>query len=256
MYIAFLDEFGHIGPYISRKDLSYNQSPVFGLSGYIIPHTEARAFSTFFFQIKGWMLAKELKQVQVHPATWEKKGNELFTNKNINKYQKLGEGLNRLINRLVQSGGKFFYYGREKYQSPDKPNATGLYTTVLSHAIRQADNYVGSKNTQFFMILDQHSDRIRLLEASAKTMFGSTPARALIEPPFQVESHLYQTIQAADWIASITGKALAHRVSPDQFPDWAWAAALFTDDMERYSTHSVLWRPRRHGAPNSGEARS
>ena len=28
---------------------------------------------------------------------------------------------------------------------------------------------------------------------------GEEPRRALIEPPFHLESHRYQTVQAADW---------------------------------------------------------
>jgi hypothetical protein len=30
MYIAYLDEFGHIGPFTGRQQAKYNESPVFG----------------------------------------------------------------------------------------------------------------------------------------------------------------------------------------------------------------------------------
>jgi len=46
LYIAHLDEFGHIGPYISREDPSYNDSPVFGLGGMILPYDKTRSFAT------------------------------------------------------------------------------------------------------------------------------------------------------------------------------------------------------------------
>ena len=36
-YIAYLDEFGHVGPYVSRADARHNDSPVFGLAGFIMP---------------------------------------------------------------------------------------------------------------------------------------------------------------------------------------------------------------------------
>lgn len=94
------------------------------------------------------------------------------------------------------------------------------------------------------MILDQHSDRIKLLETAAKTMFGSQPARNLIEPPFQVESHLYQTIQAADWLATWIGRLMAHRMLPDQYSGWNWAETHIGTKVDAYSTHSTLWRPR------------
>jgi len=31
-YLAYLDEFGHIGHYVSREDPKHNDSPVFGLT--------------------------------------------------------------------------------------------------------------------------------------------------------------------------------------------------------------------------------
>ena len=33
-YFAYLDEFGHIGPYVNREHPRYNDSPVFGLAGF------------------------------------------------------------------------------------------------------------------------------------------------------------------------------------------------------------------------------
>ena len=246
MYLAFLDEFGHIGPFVSRLHSSHNHSPVFGLAGYVMPHHSARDFATWFFQFKNQLLARQLRQVTKHPATWEMKGTELFTTKSITKYSKIEEGLNRLFNKIYKLDGKFFFYGREKYQTPSSSNATGLYTTVLGHTIRQTDRYVTSRRSQFLMIMDQHKDRIKLLETSAKTMFGAHPAKSLIEPPFHVESHLYQTIQAADWVATIVGRALAYRASPTQYTDWAWADRIFTAKVEPFSTHSVFWRPN-HG---------
>jgi hypothetical protein len=94
------------------------------------------------------------------------------------------------------------------------------------------------------MILDQHSDRIKLLEAAAKTMFGDHGAKHLIEPPFEVESHLYQTIQAADWIATIVGRILSAKAEPSQYSDWAWAEQKFGSRIEAITTHSTFWRAR------------
>ena len=41
-YFAYLDEFGHIGPYVSRADPRYKESPVFGLAGFVLPAAEVR----------------------------------------------------------------------------------------------------------------------------------------------------------------------------------------------------------------------
>lgn len=97
------------------------------------------------------------------------------------------------------------------------------------------------------MILDHHDDRVKLLEAATKTMFGQNPARSLVEPPFHVESHLYQTIQAADWIATIVGRLLAFRLSAD-FSDWKWAEDYYRQRVDRASSHSRVWQPRPQAA--------
>lgn len=244
MHLAFLDEFGHCGPYVSRRDKRFNQSPVFGLAGYILPHKEARNFATFFFQLKSRMLANEITAIKKHPAAWEKKGNELIYTKNINKYAHVREGVLRLLREIDRRGGKVFWYGRQKYLAPEESNSSGLYTTVLGHAIRNIDAYVQRQNSQFMMILDQHSDRLKLIETAAKTMFSpGNPARTLIEPPFEVESHLYQTIQAADWIATLVGRQQAYRVASSEYADWEWAERYYGAKVTALSTHSKMWTP-------------
>lgn len=244
MHIAFLDEFGHIGPFKARSDKRHNQSPVFGLGGYVLPHRQVRHFATFFLQLKSQMLAYELKKYGHHPATWEKKGSDLITTKNITKYRHVREGLLRLLNELRKCDGKIIYNGREKYMKPEEANSSGLYTTVLAHTIRSIDDFCCQRNSCFLMILDQHSDRIRLLESATKTMFGAqNPARCLLEPPFQVESHLYQTIQAADWIATLIGRLLAFTVEPAQYSDWDWAEKYFGRAVRNLTSHSRVWRP-------------
>ena len=73
-YFAYLDEFGHIGPFISRTDPRYKDSPVFGLAGFVLPAAKVRGFGTWFYQRKCELLDFEIKRSGVHPAVWEKKG--------------------------------------------------------------------------------------------------------------------------------------------------------------------------------------
>lgn len=243
MKIAFFDEFGHCGPVISRTDPRHKTSPVFGLAGYIMPDEEVRHFATFFLQLKQFMLAHEIKNSGVHPATWEKKGSSFITTKNIRKYSGIRTGVHRLLNELYKCDGRIVYHGREKYQSPELSNSKGLYATVLSHTMRSSDAYCGLRKSNFMMILDQHSDRIKLLESATKTMFGQQPTRYLLEPPFQVESHLYQTVQAADWIATLIGRWMAWTVEPNQYADWKWVDDIYGTKLRMLCTNSSLWRP-------------
>ena len=49
---------------------------------------------------------------------------------------------------------------------------------------------------------------------------NSEQCRRLIEPPIQGESHLFQTLQCADWICGLIGRLHAYEVAPEQYADW------------------------------------
>ncbi|PKD78280.1 DUF3800 domain-containing protein, partial [Escherichia coli] len=36
-YVVYLDEFGHVGPFLSRDHAQYKTSPVFGFGGFLLP---------------------------------------------------------------------------------------------------------------------------------------------------------------------------------------------------------------------------
>jgi len=244
MYVAFLDEFGHNGPFLGRDHAHYSQSPVFGLAGYILPQERVRLFATWMFQIKLSLFSREISHYNEHPATWEKKGSGLVTTRNIEKYVEIRRMLFRLINRIISLDGNLFYYGRQKYQKPSESNPGGLYATVLTNSIRRVDWYADLRGKNFMMIMDHHSSRAKLLECAAKTMFDrNQPARRLIEPPFHVENNVYQTVQAADWVAAMVGRLMAYRTRPDAFEDWAWAEKYFGRRLDCSVVNSTLWRP-------------
>ena len=83
---VYLDEFGHIGPYLSRRAAKYNESPVFGLAGIILPDTAIRPFATKFLQLKEHIFKREIAASGVISAQWEKKGTEVFTAKHLARY--------------------------------------------------------------------------------------------------------------------------------------------------------------------------
>ena len=84
-YIAYLDEFDHIGPFVARTDKKHNDSPVFGLAGIVLPMCAVRNFGTWFFQRKCELLQFEIDRSAKHPASWEKKGAGLYTKTNVEK---------------------------------------------------------------------------------------------------------------------------------------------------------------------------
>lgn len=242
MRFVYLDEFGHIGPYVSRSSKKHNESPVFGLAGIILPEDAVRPFATFFLQQKERAFAFELEGSGKMAAKWEKKGTSFIRPGPLKKYPNVRQLLNRTINQLLKRGGNIFYYGREKEFNKFDGNATGLYTTCLAHALRRLDTVCGERDDNFVVVIDQHSARKELLECAAKTMFGYQPCRRLASPPFEVESYLNQNIQAADWIATLVGRLMSYAVCPNEFPDFGYIDKIFGERVARTSINSQLMR--------------
>ena len=243
-YIAYLDEFGHVGPYIDRTHPKHNDSPVFGLAGFVLPLDEVRGFATWFFQRKCDLLEFEIARSGKHPALWEKKGSSLYTAKNVATYSELRRLTNRLFNKIATLDGFVFYVGIKKTASVGDHNPNLLYRRILSEAIKRLDEFCArdcSPSSNFVLALDEHDQRAALITEASRNMFGgSQPRRRLIEPPFQLESHRYQTLQAADWIAGLVGRLGAFRVDPDSFPENVVFRNYFQDRLNRASRRSGI----------------
>ena len=243
-YIAYLDEFGHVGPYIDRAHPKHNDSPVFGLAGFVLPLDEVRGYATWFFQRKCDLLAFEISQSGEHPAVWEKKGSSLYTVKNTTTYPELRKFTNRLFNKITNLDGFVFYVGIRKTASIGAHNPNLLYRRILSEAIKRLDGFCAddcSPSSNFVLALDEHDQRAALITEASRSMFGGPqPRRHLIEPPFQLESHRYQTLQTADWIAGLVGRLGAFWVDPDNFPENAVFQKYFQDRLQLASRRSGI----------------
>ncbi len=241
MHIVFLDEFGHIGPFVSRRHPNHNTSPVFGVCGYLLPDTEVRTFGPWFFNLKRTMFERDITASGKSATTWEKKGTELFTKGRVIKTKRLGYSL---LGEIKKHKGKVFYSGIEKYQSPGKSNPTSLYCIVLQYAIQALDRYFSSLDENFMILIDQHNSQSELFQSAIHTMYGDIKgqnrARNLIHPPIQLPSSLHDTIQAADWIAGIIGPLWAYRVKPVEFADRQWAEQYFGARIKSAETHSSV----------------
>lgn len=246
MIFAYLDEFGHVGPFFGRHHPTHNTSPIFGLAGILLPEAAVRPFATFFLQHKQHLLASDIAKSGKQAYEWEKKGTNLFTAKSLERYPAIRQSMFSLINRIKQDNGRIFYYGRQKIYDRDDLNANGLYRTVFSHAIRQIDYYCRSIDQNYILIVDENSARKELLETAAKTMFGKDPTWKLLSPPFEVESYINQNIQAADWISSIVGRMWSSKVDPEGFGNYTQYQKYFWDRLHSAATHStVMMRQKR-----------
>lgn len=243
LYFAYLDEFGHIGPFISRVDPSYNTSPVFGLGGIVLPYDKVRGFATWFFKLKCSLLAFEIARDGVHPSRWEKKGSALLTTQNVAKYRQLRLVIDRILTKIESIDGFVFYQGIVKHRAPSESSSQQLYSALLRLAIRKLDIQCVRDGAEFVLVLDECDPRFHrdvIIKKALLTMFGADYCSRLVEPPFQVASHLYQTLQCADWICGLIGRLGAYEADPIEFSDFAWAQAYFGDRLKRASKRSRI----------------
>lgn len=228
-YVAYLDEFGHVGQYISRTHTQFKTSPVFGLGGVLLPAEEVREFAIFFYQLKCQLLAWDIiheNPRSLPPYQWEKKGSKLFTTRNVTQYRSLRQATFRLLNHIRKIGGYVIYAGEHKIGPARQHDATKTFRRQLLHAVRTIDRYCTQSRSTFMLLLDEQRAgnewREQNVEACTLAMFEdpAEKCRSLIGPPLQGESHLFQTLQCADWICGLVGRLMAMAVSPEEYPDW------------------------------------
>ncbi len=229
-YVVYLDEFGHIGPFVSRNHDKYKTSPVFGLAGMLLPAEAIREFAIFFYQLKCHLLAWDLEHnnpQKLPPYQWEKKGGAVYTVPNVEKYRSLRTATFRLLKRIRDDGGHVFFTGEHKTTTPETHNSTEAFKRQLLQAMRKIDRFCVSEGSTFMVLLDEQKAggewREKNVEACTLAMFEdpSEKCRTLVEPPLQGESHLFQTLQCADWLCGLVGRLTAFAVAPQEYADWA-----------------------------------
>lgn len=248
MYIGYFDEFGHNGAYISRTDPRYKTHPVFGIGGFIIPANNVRQLSGAFRRIKECGLKAEIDAKVIAKGKpverWEKKGAALLTTQNVQKYREVRNIINRLLNKLEQLDAQVIFYGQEKPRGTNEEtgeNETSRYDHAMKQLIQRV-NWSLPGDQRHLMILDKQGpkERMEIFASSAAFMFSNQDADKLLEPPLEVESHLYQTVQCADWICALLGRISAFKYDPD-FREFEWAIKYFGNRLAHTSSpHSKI----------------
>lgn len=246
MYIGYFDEFGHNGLYISREHESYKTHPVFGLGGFIVPVDKVRELSGAFRHIKEFGLKEEIDAKVIAQGKkiehWEKKGSALLTTHNIEKYREVRRILGRVLTKLDQLGAKVVFYGQEKPRGGGAETISETNAERYDHVMKQLIQRIHwdlPDGENLMMILDKQGDRerIEVFAGAASFMFSHKNATRLLEPPMEVESHLYQTVQCADWICGLLGRIAAYKFDPE-FEEFKWAPKYFGDRLASITSAS------------------
>lgn len=244
MYFFYLDEFGHIGPFVKKKDPQYYANPVFGLGGFGIPATKVRIFSKTFYELKVKALQRDIDKSKLKPGQFEKKGSELFRTKNIAKYSNIRGLINSIFNLIDSNDGIVFYNGLVKSSDPEHHNSKGVYINVLKNSVKSINKYCEEKSEFGAIFLDEIEPRMRTsaVEVASVSLYGYDRCFNILEPPYQVESHLYQTVQCADWICAILGRLFAYEHKSDEFPKEEVFKRYFSDRLKKVSKNSSIQR--------------
>lgn len=227
MLIAYLDEFGHVGPYIEHGHPKFGQHPVFGYAGFIAPAAAVRSVGAEFKRRKTQLFKTEIDKCAI-PAQWERKGSEYFTTGSITKRPEQIRVFNGLIRFLQSQGGILFYYGDEKARGTLKQTGqgpTGVMEQTLRETINRICTYADSKDEDVLILMDSFTDKTRQ-ELAAK-MYAHiysrkrTEMKRIVEAPLHIESKLNAGIQFADWICALISRASHFQLVKESEFDWA-----------------------------------
>lgn len=228
MLIAYLDEFGHVGPYVSRDHAKYKDHPVFGYAGYIIPAQHARYFGAEFLWVKRTLFKTEIEQ-DSNPAQWERKGAEYFSTGSITKRPEQVRAFTGLVTKLVAHGGNLFYYGDEKPRGTFKQTqkTSEDYTVdALRETINRICRYAEHKGEEVVILMDDFTEKSR--RELVAQMYGHIYARTktydemrlIVEPPLHVDSKVNSSVQFADWVCGLVGRAADYQLIADSSFTW------------------------------------
>lgn len=253
MLIAYLDEFGHDGAFVSFEHKSYHQHPLFGYGGFIIPADNIRQFGAVFERTKERMFRKAIEADDAHPRRWEKKGNELFTAGAYAKHGRQTKRTMQMLSRVLarECKGHFFHYGEVKPVGTQKEvgiTALERRASILVSAIhRLAENAI-PRDEKLLILLDGVGTRERndAITHMAGVMYSSHAPdymARIVEVPVQIESVRYGCMQFADWYCALVSRVTANRFTGH--PDFDWSVPLLEKVLFEHGQRieSRIWIP-------------
>ncbi|MEJ6013780.1 DUF3800 domain-containing protein [Corynebacterium sp. H127] len=249
MLIAYLDEFGHQGPYIRHDHRKFNTHPCFGYAGYVLPADNVRRMGGYFKYVKEKLLAWEIERSDTPPDQWEKKGSALLTTANIDQYSdEILPALQRIYRKLGSFDGQIFFYGQQKPLGPvseTKETSQDRENHCLIQAINRLGTLASDRDERLMVIMDatDTDNRARAVATLGATIYSrhNKENRSIIEVPLQTESHLYSTVQMADWTCAILGRLTDYHFAEQS--EFSWAVDLGRDIFRKSkpTSNSIIW---------------
>lgn len=259
MLIAYIDEVGEAGAYVSKTNENYNTSPVFGYAGFVIPEEYVHALSRDVALTKqgfySLLCGDNQEKREQYTPTWERKGSELLSKHAMGRAGRQEViALRALLSRIPSTyGGKLFYFVREKpIGSPGQVWGKDIDNNwetkreertleCLSEAINRLCTYAEheEQNILLFQDMINENERYQQVRRSYAHVYSRIrehqEMRRILEAPAYIDSELSTNIQCADWIAALIGRACDYQLIPGS--SYKWVAETFYRDLHGHFTY-------------------
>lgn len=251
MLLAYIDEIGEPGAYVSKDHPRFNTSPAFGYAGFVIPERTARRFGKHFTEEKRRLFANELVGVD-QPGRWERKGSDIFTPDAWKNYRSQIRTFRGLVTNLGNLGGKIFFYADEKEKGTEKQvrlSREERQIKAMQETVNRLCRYAAGQDSNLLIMMDQINEKQRAAHVSASYAHIFSRSKdfpemeAAVEPPMHIDSALSSNIQFADWVAAAVSRGIDYQLEAQS--RYGWIPNALADQMRHQITHESklhLWQ--------------
>ena len=249
MLIAYIDEVGEAGAFISKDHKRFKTSPVFGYAGFVVPeryvHDISRDVASTKQLFHSLLCGDSEEEPGNYVPTWERKGSDILSKHAMRRAgrQEVVE-LRSLLARISSNyGGKLFYFVREKpIGSPgqvwgkDTGNSWEAMREertleCLSEAINRLCRYAEHEDQNILLFQDMINEKQRFHQVTRSYAHIYSRIKEhqemlrILEAPAYIDSELSTNIQCADWVAALIGRACDYQLIPGS--SYKWVAETF-----------------------------
>lgn len=247
MLLAYIDEVGETGAFVSKDHDRYRTSPAFGYAGFILPEDHARPFGSVFTNKKRTLFRTELETCD-EPSRWERKGASMFRRDTPDKFPQYIRVFKDLVGTLSSHNGHLFYYADEKPLGTPKQTHLDVMAReagAMRECLNRLARYADQMDQNVLVLIDQvnekqRAERLPRMYAHILGRAGGFPEmRRLVEPPMHIDSQVSSNIQFADWVAAIVSRAIDYQLVKDSHYSWVANGCLRTLNG-KFTTQSKL----------------
>ena len=272
MLIAYIDEVGEAGAFISKDHKRFNTSPVFGYAGFVVPEQHVHALSRDVAATKkkfySFLCGEGTEEPGGYAPTWERKGSDLLSKHAMGRAgrQEVVELRSRLARIPSRYSGKLFYFVREKpigspgqvwgkdtgnsWEAMREERTLECLGEAINRLCRHAEHE--DQNILLFQDMINEKQRFHQVTRSYAHIYSRIKDHQemlrILEAPAYIDSELSTNIQCADWVAALIGRACDYQLVLNS--SYRWVADSFIADLRGGFTYESTLQFHRRSIDN------